>query len=146
MPELRQLSDPSDEPQQSLADELKGYARKALGRASDADSPQASLNHMQAAHEALKAAQLASEPVTDAEREATAEQVASLHQRLWVLGRVQAQACTESGHLAQFLRKLAGEFESAGTDTAARVASRIRLTLHDVLGAEPDEEESEQPT
>jgi hypothetical protein len=123
----------------ALDESLRVFAKAAAAKAAallEQGQPRAgahAANWMRATREALEAARIADEPLTDSERVAVAEQVAALRRQIEAGDKLGSVLVGQRDEFAAFLASLAGEFESAGTPTAARVASRIRRELADVL-------------
>lgn len=132
--------DEDDEPA-ALEASLYSYARKAAA-AADRLTPAGTastvpghavdaLAYMRAAHEALRARQLADEQPPASDLDAAAAVIRSL--RGQVSGRER-----QRDDLATFLEKLADELESADTHPARRFAARIRRELVAIV---PDADE-----
>lgn len=139
-----------DEPPAPLATlpgDLLAYARKAAAAANrltpggNASTVQGhavdALAYMRAAGEALRARQVADEPLEPDEREATARVVARLRRDLEMVGLAHVAAEAQRDDLAAFLGSLADEFDALHTPGTDRVAGRIRRHLADVLTPDP---------
>lgn len=92
---------------------------------------------MRAAREALEARKLADEPLTDGERAAFERLVGAQRENIAASSGALAAVIRQRDDLATFLSQLAATFESAQTDTASRVAAKIR---HELAGVFPDHE------
>lgn len=142
-----------------LADELLDYARRALAAAENlVDPPKgngsqpspsgvlprpaghhgaAARDWIASARDALEARKIADEPLTAGERFAAAAALADLRKHLGAsIGQTKA-AERQRDQLAAFMERMAGEFESSGTDQAKRQAGRLRRAITDVM--QPDE-------
>jgi hypothetical protein len=115
------------------------YSAAALRVASSLlDTPTAAADALRWTRSARDAAEVGrllqpASDVDDTERTALGQLIAALRAQL-------ADAARERDGIARFLEQLAGEFESAQTPTATRVAVRIRRTLED-CGVEPTHEQ-----
>jgi multidrug efflux pump subunit AcrA (membrane-fusion protein) len=131
-----------------LSDKLLAFANEATDRAATfvrANRSNSSLNSgmaldlMRAAREALEARRIADRPLTDDDSAATAEHVKALRAQAAAAREALDEALEQRDDLARFLGQLAAKFESVETDTAARVAARIRYVLALVGEALTDE-------
>lgn len=121
-----------------LADKLLAFAHEATDRAATLIQPNSTgsglvLDLMQAARGALEARKLAEEPLSDGERAATAAVIRALREKAEAANTTLGSVVEQRNELATFLGNLAAQFETAQTDTATRVAARIRRELADVL-------------
>lgn len=88
---------------------------------------------MRASREALEAARLAAEPVTDADRADLEQHIAHLHGKVATATDALDSTIADRDSLACFLRDLAERLESAPSPTSIRLAGAIRGKLEDVV-------------
>lgn len=118
-----------------LADKLLAFSQDATDLATTCLGPnwtagaRRALDLMRAAREALEARRIAEEPLSEGERAATAEHVKALRAQVATAREALGDVIEQRDDFAKFLRQLATQFESAETDTAARIAARIRREL-----------------
>lgn len=141
-------------PPTTLPDDLLAYARKAsaaANRLTPSDGASGVPGHavdafayMRAAHEALRARQIADKPLEPDERAATAHLVKRLRRDLERVGLAHDKAEAQRDDLAAFLGSLADEFDAVHTPGTDKVAGLIRRHLADVLTPDPAAEAIER--
>jgi len=137
----------SDEPEPLLPEVLLGLARQSAQKAGEVlaepCAPAHAASWLRATREALEARRIAEEPLSDGERAATAEHVKALREKNATAEQALGDVVGQRDELAVFLGTMAGEFESAQTDTAGRVAARIRRLLAEVFPAADERDDGE---
>jgi hypothetical protein len=132
-----------------LAEALRAFAVGAADLAAgilDGGQPRAgahAASWMRASREALEAARLAAEPLTDDERADLERHIAHLHTKVDTVTQALDSSVEQRDSLASFLLDLAARLDSAPSPTSLRLAGAIRGKLEDMvpdyLGALADE-------